>query len=405
MSDSTGKGSLLILVQNLPLPHDRRVWQESLALRDAGYTVSVISPLPPNVNHEYELLEGIHLYRYPPPPVTLTKLDFFKEFYYCWQQTRRLVKRVWRERKFDAIQTCNPPDTFWLIAKMYKFRGVKFVFDQHDLCPEVYEAKYGKKGLLHKALLWLEKMTYRTADRVIATNESYRRVANQRGKAPLERIAIVRSGPSKAAFVPCAPKPELKRGFDFLGVYLGVMGPQDGVDYLIRAIKILVHDIGYKRAGFALIGKGDELENLKALSDELNLGEFVKFTGRISDEELIEYFSTADVGLAPDPPNPLNNVSTMNKIIEYMAIGLPIVSFDLQESRYSAQEAAVYVPGSDERKFAEAIRDLMEDEPKRREMSQFGRKRFEEVLSWEHNWPNLVRLYDDLLGHGSAQGK
>ncbi len=396
--DCTGKckGSILILVENLPVPMDRRVWQEALALTEAGYKVSVISPRPPD-EPEYLQLQGVHLYRYPMPPPTRSVLSFFYEFIYCWLHTWRLTRRVAREQGIDVIHTCNPPDTFWTIARWYKRKGVKFVYDQHDLCPELYESRFGRRGLLYKGLLWLEKQTYRTADGVIAPNESYRRVAMERGGIPPERITIVRSGPIASRFKRVEPEPSLKRGKRYMGVYLGVMGAQDGVDYLLRAIHHVVYTFGHRETHFALIGGGDMFPDLVQMCHDLNLDEFVEFTGRIPDEDLLRYFSTADIALAPDPFNPLNDVSTMNKVIEYMAVGLPIVSFDLKESRYSAQEAAVYVPNNDERAFAQAIIELLNDPERRMRMGEFGRKRFLECLSWEHNKQKLIEFYDRLL--------
>lgn len=399
MPDSTGKkGSLLILVQNLPVPMDRRVWQESLALTAAGYEVSVVSPRPPD-EPEYMELQGVHLYRYPIPPPTQGVLGFIREYTYSWLHTRRLTKRVFNEQGLDAIQTCNPPDIFWTIGRTYKRKGVQFVFDQHDLCPEVFESRFGRRGALYKWLMWLEKQTYKTADMVIATNESYRRVAMERGGFPPDKIAVVRSGPLSDQFRKVEPNPALKRGKRYMGVYLGVMGPQDGVDYLLRAIRHIVHTFNHHETQFILIGAGDMFEDLKKMAMELQIEEYVYFTGRIPDDELLTCFSTADIAFAPDPLNPLNDVSTMNKVIEYMALGLPVVSFDLKESRYSAQEAAVYVPGSDEKAFAQATIDLLNDPERRSRMSEFGRKRFEDCLSWEHNRRNLIEAYDRLLGH------
>ncbi len=396
MSDYTGKGRILILVENLPVPMDRRVWQESMALTEAGYEVSVISPRPHD-EPEYMQLHGVHLYRYPLPPPTKSVFSFFREFIYCWLQTWRLTKRVYKERGFDVIQTCNPPDTFWLIGRWYKRKGVKFVFDQHDLCPELFESRFQRRGLLYKGLLWLEQQTYRTADGVIAPNESYRRVSIERGGIPPDRITIVRSGPLASRFQRLAPAPALKQGKPYMGVYLGVMGAQDGVDYLLRAVHHVVHELKRTDILFVLIGGGDMYPDLVQLSKDLQIEQNVHFTGRIPDEDLLRYFSTADIAFAPDPLNPLNDVSTMNKVIEYMAVGLPIVSFDLRESRYSAQDAAVYIPNNDERAFGKAVVDLIDDPEKRAQMGEFGRKRFLECLSWEHSREKLVEFYDNLF--------
>lgn len=403
MSVSTGKekGKILILVENLPVPIDRRVWQESLALTEAGYKVSVISPRPKG-EPEYKELQGIHMYRYKMPPPTKGTLSFFYEFTYCWIQTFKLARRVWKEQGFDVIQTCNPPDTFWPIGQHYKKRGVKYVFDQHDLCPELFESRFNRRGFFYKGLLWLEQQNYRTADMIISTNETYRCVAIERGGVPPERVTIVRSGPLASKFISGEPDPSLKRGKKYMGVYLGVMGPQDGVDYLVRAAHHVVHTLGHKDTQFAFIGGGDMFEELKAMATELNLDDYVEFTGRISDELLLKYFSTADIAFAPDPCNPLNDVSTMNKVVEYMALGLPIVSFNLKETRYSAQSAAVYVDDNDEKAFAQTTIDLLNNPEQRQEMSAFGKERFVNTLSWEHSKKRLVRAYDWLFGYADT---
>lgn len=397
-----GKGHILILVQNLPVPFDRRVWMESTALRDAGYDVSVISPCPPEeLDRPDQVIEGIAVYRYTPPPPTASKLSFVREFWYCYWQTRRLVARVWREHPFDVIQTCNPPDTFWHIARPYKRHGVKFVFDHHDLCPELYESKFGRRDVFWQALSWLERQQFATADACIATNESYKQIACGRGGKPDDAVSVVRSGPALARFERVAAVPELRRGRAHLAVYLGVMGPQDGVDYALRAVRHAV-DLGLTDTQFTFIGKGDSYDDLVKLTGELKLDEYVTFTGRISDDDLRAYLSTAEVGIAPDPKNALNDVSTMNKIVEYMAMSLPIVSFDLKESRFSAGDAAVYVANDDERGMAEALIALLRDPDQRARMGQRGRERFEQMLAWDYSRQVLVRFYDRLLGHAAA---
>ena len=394
------KGHILILVENLPVPFDRRVWMESTTLTAAGYKVSVISPCPPEERDEPDrVIDGVHVYRYPMPKETRGKLSFFREFSYCLQQTARLAKRIWKEDRFDVIQSCNPPDTFWLIARQYKKHGVKFVFDHHDLCPELYESKYRRQDMLWKGLCWFERQQFRTADAVIATNESYREVALTRGGKSEDDVVIVRSGPRLDRFTRVPAEPELKRGRRHLGVYLGVMAVQDGVDYALRAIRHAI-DMGLRETAFTFVGKGDAFEDLQRLAQELNLLQdgTVVFTGRLPDADLCRHLSTADFGIAPDPKDPLNDLCTMNKIVEYMAIGLPIVSFDLKESRFSAQEAAVYVPDNDERGMGRAMLELVNDPQKRAFMSSYGRQRVANALSWEHSRDVLIRFYDRLLG-------
>lgn len=392
------KGKILILVENLPVPFDRRVWMESLALRDAGYTVSVISPCPPDeLDKPHQTIEGVNVFRYKMPPPTKSKLSFVYEFAYCWIKTLLLAIKVDAEVGFDAIHACNPPDTFWAIGWYFKRLGRKFVFDHHDLCPELYISKFDRDDAFLRAQYWLERQTFHTADMVICTNESYRDIALSRGGKRREDTWVVRSGPMLARFVRCEPDETLKRGRRHLVVYLGVMGPQDGVDYAVRAAHEIVHGMGRTDAYFVFIGAGDSWDELKQLAHSLDLDEHVEFTGRISDADLQRYLSTASLGMAPDPMNPLNDVSTMNKIVEYMAMNVPLVSFDLKEARYSAGEAAVYVPPNDVSLFAKAIAELLDDEARRAEMGRVGRRRVEEALAWDHSRKVLVEAYDRLL--------
>jgi glycosyltransferase involved in cell wall biosynthesis len=397
----TRKAHILILVENLPVPFDRRVWMEATTLTEAGYKVSVISPQPPDDDQFDRVIDGVHVYRYPDPSGGKGKLAFVREFWQAYWQTRQLAKRIWLEDPFDCIHSCNPPDIFWHIARLYKPYGVRFVFDQHDLCPELYLSKYGRRDPFYYALHLMEKLQYRTSDAVIATNESYRRTAMTRGKMPEELVTVVRSGPLIERFNRVAPDPALRRGKKHLAVYLGVMGSQDGVDYALRAVRHAV-DAGLDDAAFTFIGHGDETEKLTAMSQAMGLNGSVHFTGRIPDEELKRHLSTADLGIAPDPRNALNNVSTMNKIIEYMAMSLPIVSFDLEETRFSAGEAAVYIGNDDERAMGLAIKDLIAQPELRARMGRIGRQRFERELSWDRSRRVLVRFYDHLLNRRSA---
>lgn len=393
------KGHIVILVENLPVPFDRRVWMESTALTQAGYKVSVISPCPPDDDQPDKVIDGIHVYRFPMYAEKPGKLYYIQEFLYCLREVDKRVRRIWNEDPFDVIQTCNPPDTFWWVGRKYRKHGVKFVFDHHDLCPELYESKFKRQDMMWKGLMWLEKKQFATADAVIATNESYKQVAMQRGGKRDEDVVVVRSGPKLDLFQPVAPEPALRRGRRHMGVYLGVMGKQDGVDYALRAIRHAV-DHGLRDTSFTIIGKGDAFDSLQQEAQSLGLfeDELVKFTGRVSDLDLRRYLSTADFGIAPDPKDPLNDLCTMNKIIEYMAMGLPIVSFDLKESRFSAQDAAVYIPDNDEKAMGQAMIDLMADPARRERMSAFGRKRVREGLSWDYSRDVLIGFYDRLLG-------
>ncbi|MFB0525851.1 MAG: glycosyltransferase family 4 protein [bacterium] len=398
MKGSAGK--ILIIVENLPVPFDRRVWLEANTLTGAGYKVSVISPRGKN-DSKYEVLNGISLYRYPMPPATKGFLSYLWEFTYCWLMTFFLSIKILFREGFDVIHACNPPDTFFLLGALYKMLGKKFVFDQHDLCPEVYQARFGseKKSLLIKGLLFLEKLTYKTANLVIATNESYKKIAAERGKVKEEEIFVVRTGPDFQRLKLLKAEPELKRGRKYMVCYLGVMGPQDGVDYLLRSVEFITRTNGRGDILFVLVGGGDSFNDLKKMSVDLGVQQHVLFTGRIPDEELVRYLSTADVCVGPDPKNELNDKSTMNKIMEYMAMAKPVVSFDLKEARFSAQDAALYAKPNDTEDFANKILELLRDEKKRQQMGEYGKKRIEEKLSWSHTGKELIKAYEKVLSN------
>jgi glycosyltransferase involved in cell wall biosynthesis len=387
---------VLIIVQNLSVPFDRRVWLEACSLRDAGFQVSVVCPMGAE-DEAYEVLDGIRIRRYPPPPDTHGFTTYVYEFAYCWLRTARLVLRAHRTEGFDVIQACNPPDTFWALALPFKLAGRKFVFDQHDLCPEVYESRFpnGSRVLL-RGLRLLERATYAVADHVISTNDSYRSTAMQRGHVPCSDITVVRTGPDPEFLRRRAPNPEWRRSRKYLCAYLGVMGPQDGVDLAVRAAAELVR-AGRDDIQFVFMGKGDSTDELVELTAELGIAEMVTFTGRVPDEVVAEVLSTADLGLSPDPLNPLNDVSTMNKTMEYMAFELPVVAFDLKETRVSADTAAVYVKANDVAAYARAIAELLDDPERRREMGAQGRQRVEDVLAWRHQAPRYVGAYERLL--------
>jgi glycosyltransferase involved in cell wall biosynthesis len=388
---------VLIIVANLPVPFDRRVWSECGALRERGYDVSVVCPQGPQ-GGRFEVLNGVRIHRYRPAPAARGALGYFIEFAYSWLRTAWLVSRIAMRRRIDVIQACNPPDTFWALALIFKVLGVRFVFDQHDLCPEVYESRFESPSrVIRRMLRWLESASYKTADHVIVTNASYRRVALTRGRRDPRLVTIVRSGP-KSTMRPVAPCPELRRGRDHLICYLGVMGPQDGVDRAVQAVDILVHELRRQDFHAAFLGFGDCLEELEELARSLQLDDWVSFPGRADDTMIAEYLSTATVGLCPDPKSPLNDVSTMNKTLEYMAFGLPMVSFDLQETRYSAAEASVYVADGDIQEFAVAIADLLDDPARCREMGSAGRRRIDMELAWEYQARAYVGVYDQLVG-------
>jgi len=391
-------GKVLIIVENLPVPFDRRVWLEANTLTGEGYKVSVISPGGKG-DSEYELLNGISLYRYRMPPSTRGFVSYLWEFTYCWFMTFLLSVKILFKEGFDVIHACNPPDTFFLLGAFYKPLGKKFVFDQHDLCPEMYEARFdsAKRSLLIKGLLLLEKLTYKTANLVIATNESYKKIITTRGRVKEENIFVVRTGPDCERFRRLKPEPKLKRGREYMVCYLGVMGPQDGVDYLLHSVEFITGTRGRNDILFVLIGGGDSFNDLRKMSIDLGVEEHILFTGRIPDGELMRYLSTADVCVDPDPKNEFTDKSTMNKVMEYMAMGKPVVSFDLKETRFSAGNAALYAKPNDTRDFSNKILELLNDEKRREKMGECGRKRIEEELTWDHTKKELIKAYEKIF--------
>jgi glycosyltransferase involved in cell wall biosynthesis len=390
-------GRVLHLSENLTLPFDRRVWMELNALRAAGWQVSAICPTGDGGTAPFEVVDGIEIWRYPAPPETSGFLSYVWEFLYCFARTALLTLRVSVRRGFDVIHTANPPDLFWAIALPFKAVGVKFVFDHHDLCPELYLSRFGEKrtgSLPHRMLQWLERMQFRTADLVVSTNESYRQVALTRGGKRPEQVRVVRSGPSQARFGTIRePDPALKRGRPFLVAYLGVMAPQDGVDHLVRAAKVLVKDRARNDIAFTFIGAGDSFAELKAMVRDLGLESDCEFTGRVPDADVERVLATADVCVSPDPKNPLNDVSTMNKVLEYMACAKPVVCYDLREHRYSAGDGALYAEADRVEDLAAKIEQLLADPELRARMGAYNRERFLTQMAWEHNAGELLKAY------------
>jgi glycosyltransferase involved in cell wall biosynthesis len=387
---------VLIIVQNLPVPFDRRVWLEACALRDAGFHVSVVCPKAPG-DPSFQEIEGIRIRKYRPPPPTSGALSYAWEFAYCWTRTLFLVLRAAAQEGFDVIQACNPPDTYWALAAPFKPFGKRFVFDQHDLCPEVYVSRFpdGSRAV-RRALRLLERATYALADHVVATNESYRDTAITRGKVPAGRVTVVRTGPNPERLRRGPPVDSWRHEKRFLCAYLGVMGPQDGVDLALHAAAAIVRS-GRDDVHFVFVGSGDSYDELVLLADQLGIADRVTFTGRVPDETVFEVLSTADVGLSPDPLNPLNDVSTMNKTMEYMAFELPVVAFDLKETKVSAGPAAVYAPPNDTDAFASAILKLLDDPERRAQMGSQGRERVERELAWRHQAPRYLSVYESLV--------
>jgi len=393
--ESVGKNKrVLIIVENLPLPFDRRVWQEATTLKKSGYQVSIICPVGKGYEKRYELIDGIHIHRHPLPFEADGALGYlleystalFWEFYLAW--------KVQLTRGFDIIHACNPPDLIFIIALFFKLMGKKFVFDHHDINPELYEAKFGKRDFFYKLMLLFERLTFKSADVSIATNESYKRIAIQRGGMDSNKVFVVRSGPSLERLKIVPPVQSLKNGRKFLVGYVGVMGKQEGIDYLLEAIKYIVYTLGRKDIQFGLVGGGTEIDNMKNMAINLGIGDFVTFTGRVPDKELLEMLNTSDICVNPDIANEMNDKSTMNKIMEYMALGKAIVQFDLTEGRVSAEKASLYANKNDSVDLASKIIELLDNPEMRMDMGKYGINRIENKLAWEFEVPTLLAAYN-----------
>lgn len=397
----TAAPHILIIVQNLPVPLDRRVWLECQALIARGYRVSVICPKGPG-DPARQRIDGVEIYKYTPAPEAQGLFGFAWEFAYSWVRTAWLSLAVRRRARFDIIQACNPPDTYWLLALLWRPFGVRFVFDHHDLNPELFISRFGRptgllKRLEYGGLRWLERRTFRAADRIISTNESYKAVAVRRGGRRPGHVTVVRSGPDTEQMRPVYPEHPHPEGTVNLA-YLGIMGPQDGVDQVLVVMDELVHRRGRTDIRATLLGFGDCLEDLRAQSTRLGLDEYVTFTGRVDRVAIAEHLSAADIGLSPDLKTPLNDVSTMNKTMEYMAYGLPSVSFDLVETRVSGEDCVVYVPSGDIAAFADAVEALADDPARRAEIGRRARERVSRVLDWRPQAEAYVAVFDEVSG-------
>jgi glycosyltransferase involved in cell wall biosynthesis len=414
MSESIGDLSLvkdgrplriLIIVENLSVPFDRRVWSEAKTMARAGCVVSVICPKGFNAQKSYEFVDGVHIHRHGMPFEAKRASGYPLEYGWALACEFFLSWKVLFARGFDVIHACNPPDTIFLIGGFFKFLfGKMFVFDHHDINPELYMSKFGRKDVFYRLLVLLERLTFRTADISLATNESYRAIALSRGGMRDENVFVVRSGPDLKRIQILPPNPALRKGRRFLVGYVGVMGAQE-IDLLLESVKVIVEDFGRSDIHFGLVGGGPALEEMKALAKTLGVQDYVTFTGRASDHDLFEMLNTADVCVNPDKADEMNDKSTMNKIMEYMALSKPIVQFDLTEGRVSAAEASLYARHNDTRDMASKIVELLDDPERRAAMGAFGRKRIERDLSWEHEAPKLIGAYAALISKMTKRPK
>ena len=386
---------VLIIVENLPVPFDTRVWQEATTLVNNGYTVSVICPKGKGYTEEEETIQGVHIFRHDLPVEGNGFIGYLKEYTFALREEKRLAKKIYKEIGFDVIHGCNPPDNIFLVARRFKKIGVKYVFDHHDICPELFKAKFdGKKGPLYWSQLFFEKQTYRHCTFAFVTNESYKKIAIERGGMDSEKVFVLRSGPKLERMKIMTPNPSIKRGYKYMVGYLGVIGQQEGIDYILDAAKYIKER--ENNVFWGIVGGGPYLETLRKKADDMGLGDCVEFVGRVPDSVMLEYLNTSDVCVNSDKYNEMNDKSTMNKILEYMALAKPIVQFDLTEGRYSAQEASLYARNNDSVDMAEKIIELLNNPEKRARMGEYGRNRIINELSWEHTSKALLEGYEKL---------
>lgn len=388
---------VLILVENLPVPLDRRVWLEATTLIANGYEVSVICPMGRGWTKAYEVIEGVHIYRYPEPPEAHSgAIAYAREYLHALWHMARLARRVWADRKFDVIQGCNPPDLLFLIARLYRPHGVRYLFDHHDVSPELFEAKFAKRGLLYRVMLWWERMSFSAADVSIATNESFRRIATTRGKMAAEDVFVVRSAPKVEKFEIRPPDPAMRKGAKTVLGYVGVIGQQEGMDLLVAAVDHLVRKLGHDDLHAIIVGFGPHLPEVERDVAARGLQSHFTFTGALYGEDLLRALNSCDIGVSPDPKNAMNDISTMNKVMEYMTLEKPVVQFDLTEGRASAAEASLYAKANDPEDFAASIAWLIDHPDEGAKMGKIGRARVFDALSWAHSVPHLLAAYDRL---------
>jgi glycosyltransferase involved in cell wall biosynthesis len=385
---------VLVIVENLPLPFDRRVWHECRTLTRAGAEVCVICPTGKGYEAAYEEIDGVHIYRHSLPLDASGAAGYLVEYGAALFHEFRLALKIRRRHGFDTIQACNPPDLIFLVAWPFKrLAGTRFIFDHHDINPELYEAKFGRRGVFWRLMLLFERLTFRCADVVISTNESYREIALTRGKKAAEDVFVVRSGPDLTRLARMPSSRRWHNGRAHMVGYVGVMGEQEGIDLLLEAARDLVQDRG-RDIQFVLVGGGPSLEGLQEKAARMGLGDHVTFAGRAPDEELFDVLSNADLCVNPDRVNAMNDKSTMNKILEYMAFEKPIVQFDVTEGRRSAEGASLYARADDTGDMADKIASLLDDPDRCAEMGRVGHRRVVSELSWDHQVPALIAAYE-----------
>jgi glycosyltransferase involved in cell wall biosynthesis len=389
--------SCVIVVENLPVPFDRRVWQEAQALHRAGWTVSVICPTNADFPKPFEIIDDIAIYRHPLPPEGRGAVAYFREYSTALLHEFRLLFRVHRERGFSIIQACNPPDLIFLAALPFKLIGKRFIYDQHDVSPELFIVKFGRKGFLYRALLFFERMSYRTADRVIAANATFKDIAISRGGKMPSQVEVVYGVPDRKRIHRVEPEPGLHGGRKFILGYVGIINEQDGVDHLVRAVAHLVKVIGFRDFRAVIVGSGPALEPVRSLASALEVEDFILFTGYLKGETLLAYLSAFDIGIIPDPLNEANDLMSMNKVFEYCALGIPTACYPLKETKRLLGEAGVYAPSHEPEGLAEACLKLMGDEALRARSAAAAARLSAESFVWENEARKYVATYERVL--------
>lgn len=395
MTSEKSNRQVLIVVENLPVPLDRRVWLEATSLVEKGYQVSVICPQGRGWTEAYEEIQNVHIYRYPEPVEAHSgAIAYAKEYgHFLWHMFR-LARKVRRERGFQVIHGCNPPDLVFLLALRYRLSGVRYLFDHHDVCPELFEAKFDKKGLLYKVMLWWERLTFACADVSIATNQSFRQIAIKRGKMDPDDVFVVRSAPKLDNFKPGSGNRDYRKGAKTVFGYVGVIGQQEGMDLLVLAAERLIKTLGHSDVHFVIVGFGPQLPEVEADVASRGLSAYFTFTGPLFGADMLDALNAVDIGLSPDPKNAMNDISTMNKVMEYMTLEKPVVQFDLTEGRASAEEASLYAKANDPVDFADKIAWLIDNPEEGTKMGKLGAERVQQNLSWQHSVPHLLAAYE-----------
>lgn len=395
--------SCVIIIENLPAPADRRVWQEACALRDSGWKVSIICPRTVKYPKAEEVIEEIHIFRHPLPLEASGKLGFLLEYGSALFFELIYLTKVLRKRGFDVIQACNPPDLIFIPVLPFKLMGKRFVFDHHDVCPELFAVKFNGKGWLHKGLLLAERATFRLADLVISANETYRQIAISRGGKKPEDVVAVYSVPDTRRIHRVAPDPALRKGVRVVIGYIGVIADQDGVDHMVRCIAHLVQHHGVKDIGGLVIGDGPSLDKVKTLAAELGIADHITFTGFLSGDALLSALSSIDIGMIPDPPNPYNDKVSMNKVFEYSVLGIPPVSYDLQETRRLLGDAGSYAPSNDPEGLAAACLPLINDPDKLHTAAGAAAELARRKFNWDNEAKAYTQAFSRFLPTGAAQ--